>query len=1027
MTLRSHPARVAEVAAVCLCIALCNPVFAVTLFPDPIAPVGKAPRDVAAADFNGDGVTDLAVANNGSNDISVLFGTGEGDFQPQVRIPIGSGVIDLVAVDLDQNGAPDLAVTRGSQVAILLNDGLGSFSLATPATVGSDAFAIVTGDFDEDGLPDLAVANSSSADVSILLGTGDGLFEPQRRFAAIGNGPTLASADFDGDHHLDLLVGSGGSNNAVLLTGSGDGNFVAGPPFFYGTTQSIAAADLDGDGRADTIQTDFSFDRVIVRASVAGQGFPFRGGVASVSGPHSVVLSDINRDGRLDVLAGGNGGVSVSLGLGGFLFGSPQIIDVGGFVNGVAVATLDAGLLPDVAAANILNDTVSLVLNPATRSSLPPSRFAAGDQPLSIGLGDFDADGHLDAVVANSASADLSILDGRGDGTLAPQVRIPLLAPPSDVRIADFDRDGTLDLAVMQENAKLIDLLMGRGDGTFRTGVTLDVGFFAFRLAAADLTGDGIVDLVTTGEDSLALFPGNGDGTFAARRTIPAAGLSYFLAPVDLTGDGVPDLASALPFSNSIGLLRGTGGGAFGPQTLMPTGQFPYSVAAADFNGDGLADLVSGNSGGGTLAVFLNLGGGLFTSPALLPTGKNSRVVATGDLDADGFVDLAVTNDASNDVSVLLGHGDGTFDPERRFRAGGTPQYLAIGDLDEDGLPDLVTGNFGSDDLSVLLNQAPGANHPPVAAAGPDLVVECASPAGSLVRLDGSQSTGDIISYEWLEIAGQTEVTLAQGSIVDLLLSLGQHDIVLRVTDRSGATSMDDVVVTVQDTIAPVLSVELSPALLWPPNHRLVAVTTLVLVSDACGDVSVTLDSIGSDEPDDIPGGGDGSTIDDIQGADLDAADFEFSLRAERSSQGAGRTYTVVYRALDAALNGAYAAGTALVPLTVASVTEPLMLSLRSDASGDTVIEWTPVQGAGTYRVVRGEVGNVTIDATSISLGPLACLSASAQEPSLTVPAVIDTPAVGQVFFYMAEYLDRTWTSLGTDSAALPRIGDACP
>ena len=98
--------------------------------------MGSCPDALVAGDFNGDGRTDLAVANSGSNDVSVLLGNGDGTFQPQVTYAVGSG--------------PD---------------------------------ALVAGDFNGDGRTDLAVANSGSNDVSVLLGNGDGTFQTQVTYA----------------------------------------------------------------------------------------------------------------------------------------------------------------------------------------------------------------------------------------------------------------------------------------------------------------------------------------------------------------------------------------------------------------------------------------------------------------------------------------------------------------------------------------------------------------------------------------------------------------------------------------------------------------------------------------------------------------------------------------------------------------------------------------------------------------------------------------------------------------------------
>jgi hypothetical protein len=119
----------------------------------------------------------------------------------------------------------------------------------------------------------------------------------------------------------------------------------------------------------------------------------------------------------------------------------------------------------------------------------------------------------------------------------------------------------------------------------------------------------------------------------------------------------------------------------------------------------------------------------------------------------------------------------------------------------------------------------------------------------------------------------------------------------------------------VVDTTPPVLTVKLSPATLWPANHKLHEITATLAATDACdGDPAIRLVSVISDEPDDAVGSGDGNTTGDIQGADLGAADTSVLLRAERSGKGDGRTYTLTYEAEDRSGNVTSVSKTVTVP-----------------------------------------------------------------------------------------------------------------
>lgn len=187
---------------------------------------------------------------------------------------------------------------------------------------------------------------------------------------------------------------------------------------------------------------------------------------------------------------------------------------------------------------------------------------------------------------------------------------------------------------------------------------------------------------------------------------------------------------------------------------------------------------------------------------------------------------------------------------------------------------------------------------PPVANAGPDQVVQC----GEEVTLDGSASTdpdNDIALYEWFEHFEQPEqVLLGTGESIEITLPAGEHVITLRVMDAVGDTSIDEVVVNVEDAEPPILNLSVSPSRLWPPNHKMVHVTVTPNV-DECGSSTVTLESVTSNEPDN--GQGDGNTSNDIQGVEEGTADFGFDLRAERSGGGSGRVYTILYRIVDEA------------------------------------------------------------------------------------------------------------------------------
>jgi hypothetical protein len=172
---------------------------------------------------------------------------------------------------------------------------------------------------------------------------------------------------------------------------------------------------------------------------------------------------------------------------------------------------------------------------------------------------------------------------------------------------------------------------------------------------------------------------------------------------------------------------------------------------------------------------------------------------------------------------------------------------------------------------------------------------------------------GDPLTYIWKNGGGQ--IVGATATVTGLIVPLGTSAFTLTVTDSHGQINSDSVNITVRDTTPPMLSVALSPSVLWPPNHKMVDVTAAVRFNDTCdASPQVALLSLTSNEPDD--GQGDGDTPSDIQGAAISTDDRAFQLRAERSSVGNGRDYTATYRVRDVSGNARNVPAMATVPLT---------------------------------------------------------------------------------------------------------------
>jgi uncharacterized protein (TIGR03437 family) len=227
-------------------------------------PGGVSPDFVATGDFNKDGYLDLAIVNRDSNNVTVLLGVPDGTFKvaPGSPFPVGKSPSSVAVADFDGDGIPDLAVTNelDNTVTVLLGNGdkSGGFhpAIASPFAVGFSPSYIVAADFNLDGNQDLAIANLSSSTVTVLLGNGIGNFDPSSASPlTVGTNPVaMAVADFNGDSIPDLAIANYGGNNVTVLLGNGAGGFKPDSfsPYAVGTSpRSVAVGDFNNDGVPD--------------------------------------------------------------------------------------------------------------------------------------------------------------------------------------------------------------------------------------------------------------------------------------------------------------------------------------------------------------------------------------------------------------------------------------------------------------------------------------------------------------------------------------------------------------------------------------------------------------------------------------------------------------------------------------------------------------------------------------------------------------------------------------------------------
>jgi hypothetical protein len=364
------------------------------------------------------------------------------------------------------------------------------------------------------------------------------------------------------------------------------------------------------------------------------------------------------------------------------------------------------------------------------RVSLPPAPFqfgrhdyATGLTPIAVAVGDLNHDDIPDLVAANVNDNTVSILLGNGGGTYGASTGYATAGRPYGVAIDDFDLDGNPDLAVAGELAPgAVSVLLGNGNGTFAPKTDFATGDNTHTVATGDFNGDGKPDLIVGHyySSAVSLLLGDGAGGFGAHTDFPTGTGPGSLAVADLNEDGKLDCVTANGSDGTFSVMLGNGSGGFTTSDI-PAGANPYGPVVADFDEDGHLDLATPHYFQNAVSVFLGTGAGTFGAPTDYPTSAGPGAMAAGDLNGDGHVDLATASQVSggpNAVSVVLGDGAGHFGGATDFPTGDYPIGLALGDLTGDVRLDIVTASHLENKLAVLVN---GGGTVDVPAGGPQI------------------------------------------------------------------------------------------------------------------------------------------------------------------------------------------------------------------------------------------------------------------------------------------------------------------
>jgi hypothetical protein len=307
--------------------------------------VGNFPLCVVAADVNGDGKLDLISADFGTNTLTIWTNNGNG-FGYHSTLTVGSGPYAVVAADVNGDGKVDLisADAQDATLTVLTNNGNGGFGLYATLPVGASTNSypdsVAVADVNGDGKPDLISANSNDGTLTVLTNNGHGGFGLNATLT-VGSAPSsVIAADVNGDGKPDLISADANDGTLTVLTNNGDGSFSLDAILNVGLSsgsspESVVAVDVNGDGKPDLVSADIGDDTLTVLINDGHGGFAssstFSVGVAG-SEPNSVAAADINGDGKPDLISAdaGTGTLSVLVNETSFTFAPSLAISLTG-------------------------------------------------------------------------------------------------------------------------------------------------------------------------------------------------------------------------------------------------------------------------------------------------------------------------------------------------------------------------------------------------------------------------------------------------------------------------------------------------------------------------------------------------------------------------------------------------------------------------------------------------------------------------------------------------------------------------
>ena len=589
-----------------------NPGGASNPFPSTSFAAGKGPVALVAADFLNNGSLDLAAVNEIDNSVTVLLSqsSSQGTFAAATGSPISLGTAraaapgthpGIASATFTSSGCHDLIVSDplANQVDVLLSNCDGTFQNPVAIPAGSNPTAIATGDFNGDGKQDFAVVNQDDDSISIFIGDGTGKFT-----AATGSPFALAhqllitttslpDGVLNAAYNATLQsIGQTGAVTWSLTTGTLPAGLalnpatgaITGTPTAAGTS-AITITAMDSATPPNSVAIPLSIAINAAAPSFAISSASLSNGTIGV--PYDQIMTT----------AGGTVPFTWSVSSGSLPAGLSLNATTGEITGTPSSSTTTP---PNFTFTVIVTDSSATPLTAQKQFTLAPIRATATERgPVAIVQNDFNSDGNQDLAIVNQGTNNVTMLLGKGDGTLTEASGSPISSGigngPVAIAAGDLNGDAKPDLAVVNQTDNTVSVLLNNGDATFTASASSPLqtgaGTSPTGIAIADFNQDGLADIAVTngGANSFSVFVGISGGLFTLAFQPPAGPVgstpTAIVAGTFATG-GFPDVA----ITNNVSGAAGDVTVVLSPASLFSNGVAP-GVLQQPYPGSEYADL----------------------------------------------------------------------------------------------------------------------------------------------------------------------------------------------------------------------------------------------------------------------------------------------------------------------------------------------------------------------------------------------------------------------------------------------------